>query len=270
MELAAVWAVIEYLMNGVVFLLIGLQLESVVDGLPPWPLEDIAGYVLAISGVVLGVRLLWVFPASRATSFVRRRLGGQGPSLAWQSQVVMGWAGMRGVISLAAALALPATIHGGAPFPDRSVIVFLTFSVILTTLILNGLTLPLLIRRLRASPDEAEEESEIRARLAIGRAGIDELDRRAAEGDLSLTSDEVMALRGELSGRVQGIEARAGTDEPRAEVQRVNRAYREILHFERRELERLTRARRISRDIAHRIELDIDLEESRTAKQLSS
>lgn len=262
-ELAAVWKFIEYLMNGVVFLLIGLQLESVVKGLPPWPVRDISIYVLAISAVVLAVRILWVFPASRASRFIVRRLGGEPSDLPWQSQLVIGWAGMRGVISLAAALALPATIHHGQAFPDRSVIVFLTFSVILTTLVLNGLTLPTLIRRLGASPDEAEAESEARARLAVLHAAIEELDRRTQDGSLPLSSDDVMELRRELSTRAQLVEARAGSDESRAEYQRLNRVYLELLEVERSELERLLRMRRISKEVAHRIEHDIDLEETR-------
>ena len=198
---------------------------------------------------------------------VRTRLGGQDPGLSWQSQLIISWAGMRGVISLAAALALPATIHHGAPFPDRSVIVFLTFSVILTTLILNGLTLPLLIRRLGASPDEIEEESEMRARVTIMRSAVEELDRRAADGALPLSHDDVMALRSEITARIQRAEALSGTEERRAENQRLHGVYLEMLQVERRELERLTRARRISREVAHRIELDIDVEESRASAQ---
>lgn len=262
-EHAAVWATIEYLMNGLVFLLIGLQLESVVSGLPAWPLDEILVYVLAISAVVLGVRLVWVFPASRATRWALERFGAEAPDLSWQSQLVIGWSGMRGVISLAAALALPVSVHHGAPFPDRSVIVFLTFSVILTTLVLNGLTLPLVIRRLGVSPDELAEESEMHARLAILRAAVDELDRWAATDSLALSADDLALLRTEMSARIQRAEARAGNEERRAADAQLHAVYLEMLRVERRELERLTRARQIDRDVARRIELDIDFEESR-------
>lgn len=269
-EHAAVWATITYLINGLIFLVIGMQLESVVEGLPAWPLRDISLYVLAISAVVLLVRIVWVFLATRLNHFVLSHLGSHTTRLSWQSQTIIGWSGMRGVISLAAALALPSAIHHGDPFPDRSVIVFLTFSVILTTLVLNGLTLPFVIRAVGPGPDEIEEESEMRARLAVLYAAREDLDRRVEKGLVSLSPDDVMALRGEISARIQRAEARAGTEERQAEYVRLHRVYLELLRVERKQLERLTRERRISREVAHRIELDIDVEESRANALLSS
>lgn len=270
-EHAAVWATIVYVMNGLIFLLIGMQLESVVEGLPAWPLRDIISYVLAISSVVLLVRIIWVFAATRANHFLLRHvLRSQPPRLSWQSQTIIGWSGMRGVISLAAALALPQTIHHGEAFPDRSVIVFLTFSVILTTLVLNGLTLPFVIRAVGPGPDEIEEESEMRARLALLQAAREDLDRRVEQGLVSLSPDDVMALRAELSARIQRAEARAGPKERQEDFERIHRVHLELLRVERRQLERLTRERRISREVAHRIELDIDVEESRAHALRSS
>lgn len=269
-EHAAVWATIEYLINGLIFLIIGMQLESVVEGLPPWPLRDIGLYVLAISAVVLLIRIVWVFIASRINHAVLTTLGAQSKRLSWQSQAIVGWSGMRGVISLAAALALPSTIHHGMPFPDRSVIIFLTFSVILTTLVLNGLTLPFVIRAVGPGPDEIEEEGEMRARLAILHAALEDLDRRIEDGLVELSTDDVMALRAEISARIQRAEARAGTEERRAEYGKLHRVYLELLRVERRQLDRLTRERRISRKVARKIELDIDVEESRANAMFSS
>lgn len=269
-EHAAVWATIEYLINGVIFLIIGMQLESVVEGLPAWPLRDIGVYVLAISAVVLFVRIVWVFIASRINHLVLTMLGARSKRLSWQSQAIVGWSGMRGVISLAAALALPSTIQHGAPFPDRSVIIFLTFSVILTTLVLNGLSLPFVIRAVGPGPDEIEEEGEMRARLAILHAALEDLDRRIEDGLITLSTDDVMALRAEISARIQRAEARTGTAERQAEYGQLHRVYLELLRVERQQLERLTRERRISREVAHRIELDIDVEESRANAMLSS
>lgn len=269
-EHAAVWATITYLINGFVFLVIGMQFETVVQGLPDWPIRDIALYVLAISAVVVLLRLVWVFFATRAGQLVFSLVGSRTSRLSWQSQSIIGWSGMRGVISLAAALALPTYIDDGTSFPDRSVIVFLTFSVILTTLVLNGLTLPLLIRWVGPGPDEIEEESEMRARLAVLCAARDELDRRVENGSDALSTEDVVALRAELSSRIQRAETRAGLAERRSGHERLHRTYLELLRFERRHLERLRRQRRISQEVARRIELDIDVEESSANAVLSS
>ncbi len=168
-QVFSVWNALTFVLNGLVFLLIGLQLPYVLAAIRDYDLKTLVLSGAAVSALVIALRLAWVFPGARISYFIRRRLLHQrettppAPVL-----VVTGWAGMRGVVALAAAMALPDRLPGGAPFPQRNLIVFLTFCVILATLVVQGLTLPPLIRLLGVggSTGPACEEREAR-RLAI-------------------------------------------------------------------------------------------------------
>lgn len=148
LEGRAVWDVVVFLLNGLAFILIGLQLPEVVRGLGGYSAADLVRSGVLVSLTVVLVRIVWVFPATYLPRLLDRRLRERDPYPAPGSVAVIAWAGMRGVVSLAAALSLPLTTEGGAPFPERSLILFLTFCVILTTLVLQGLSLPPLIRLL--------------------------------------------------------------------------------------------------------------------------
>src|ERR687895_170818 len=160
MQGEAVWELITFLLNAVLFVLIGLQLPTILDAVSGIPALELAGYALATIAVVVGVRFLWVFTVpyliralDRRPSQVERRVGAA-------PRVVMGWAGMRGAVSLAAALALPLETDAGAPFPDRDLVIFLAYCVVLFTVVVQGLTLPALIRALDVVDDGAEQEAE--------------------------------------------------------------------------------------------------------------
>jgi Na+/H+ antiporter len=170
-EARAVWEVLVFLLNGTLFILTGLALPAVWPSLSPTqgatPVR-LLGYGVLVSLVVIGIRLVWV-PFSVLVSRLLRPRGAIGDSTAsWQERTVIGWAGMRGVLSLAAALALPVATGTGAPFPARGLILYLTFAVILATLVVQGGTLPLVLRRLgaRDGGDAAREEASARLRAA--------------------------------------------------------------------------------------------------------
>ena len=160
-EATAVWEWIEFLLNGLIFILVGFALRGILENVGgAYSPEELLEYTAVIVGVVIAARLVWIFPGAYLPRWLDRVLfGASTPYPPWREVTVVGWTGMRGVVSLAAALALPLKTSDGAPFPARELIQFLTFWVIFATLVGQGLTLPLVIRGLgvTAPPEEAEE-----------------------------------------------------------------------------------------------------------------
>jgi Na+/H+ antiporter len=165
------WKMVGFILNGFVFVLIGLQLPEILAGLGTRSAADILGLVALVSGAVIGTRFVWVFLASFLPGSPRRVVARQDPQLAWRLVFVVGWAGLRGAVSLAAALALSST------FPERNLILLLTFGVIVVTLVGQGLTLPLVIRRVGWDGAEPDGDEPTFARAAAYRAGLDEVER---------------------------------------------------------------------------------------------
>ncbi|MDB5308442.1 MAG: nhaK [Gemmataceae bacterium] len=157
-EARAVWEWIEFLLNSLIFILIGLMLRHVLNGLDGGlALDQLMGYAAGVSVVVILARLVWVFPGAYLPRWLDRKvLGIPSPYPSWRGVFVVGWTGMRGVVSLAAALALPLTTADGKPFPGRDLIQFVTFWVIFATLVGQGLTLPLVIRWLGVTAPPGE------------------------------------------------------------------------------------------------------------------
>ncbi|MGI8478778.1 MAG: hypothetical protein ACR2M2_02800 [Gaiellaceae bacterium] len=166
--------IVQYLLNALLFVVVGLQLPVVVDALGDVPVGTLLGYAALVSLTVIVLRFAWVFAVLHAPKLIARRVSN------WRGAVFLSWAGMRGVLSLAAALALPLETDAGAPFPGRDLILFLTFSVILATLVGQGLTLPLVIRVLGLEDDGIDDREEAEARIRTAQAAIvrlDELER---------------------------------------------------------------------------------------------
>lgn len=149
-EARAVWEMMEFLLNGVIFILIGFQLPIILESLGDGhQLPTLIGSAAVVSLVVIVARLVWMFPGAYLPRWIDRKLLGRPtPYPPWQSVTVIGWTGMRGVVSLAAAMAIPKVTADGTAFPCRDLIQFLTFAVIFATLVIQGLTLPVLIRLL--------------------------------------------------------------------------------------------------------------------------
>ena len=168
------WSTLAFLLNAALFILIGLQLPAIVDGLAGRPAGEVIGYAAAVCAAVIVVRFLWNFLVTFLIRAIDRRPSQVARRVDWRNRVVGSWAGMRGAVSLAAALALPLHTDAGAPLPGRELIQFITFALILVTVVGQGLTLPWLIRRLGAVEDGTEEElEEVRARLVIARAALE-------------------------------------------------------------------------------------------------
>ena len=178
----AMWSVLTFLLNATLFILIGLQLPVIVDGLSGRPAGEVVGYAAAVCAAVIAVRFLWTFIVTFLIRAIDRRPSQRARRASWRTRVVGSWAGMRGAVSLAAALALPLHTDAGAPLPGRDLIQFITFALILVTVVGEGLTLPWLIRRLGVVEDGTEEENEeIRARLVIARAALERVDELEGE-----------------------------------------------------------------------------------------
>jgi Na+/H+ antiporter len=255
----AVWEIVTFLLNALLFVLIGLQLPLILDGLEGQPAGELVWWCVAISLVVIVVRLLWVQLLVFAVRALDRRPELVPRRTTWQMRAVGGWAGMRGSVSLAAALALD------PDFPMRDLILLITFAVIFATLVLQGLTLPALIQSLGIHDDGADATEELLGRRRAVDAALARLDELAAE---EWTYDETAErMRKLYEYRSRRFAARAGEIEDGDGIEHRSFKYqkmvRSVLAAQRAELVRLRNAGDISNEVMHRLERELDLEEER-------
>jgi CPA1 family monovalent cation:H+ antiporter len=258
------WEVLVYLLNAVLFVLVGLQLRGILGALSGNSAVVLLGQAALVSAVVIAVRLAWGFTVPYLVRLLDRRPAQVARRVGARQRLVAGWSGMRGAVSLAAALALPLEIRSGQPFPGRSLIVFMTFAVILATLVLQGLTLPWLIRRLGVADDGGEALEELRGRLGATDAALARLEELAAED--WTRDDTVERMRGLYQFRRRRLKARSGYIEDDGSQDRslaYQRLVRELLEAQRGAIVRLRDEGTISNEVMHRIERDLDLEDSR-------
>lgn len=180
MQNNATWSTLGYILNGLVFILIGLELPVILEGLTHQ--EVMAGIFHGtwISGLIIAMRFLWMYPSAHIPRWLSVRIRKKEPSPGWRLPTVLSWAGMRGVISLAMALALPNTLPGGEPFPQRATIILITFVVILITLVLQGITLPFVVKWLQleeVDPRLSPEEQKLALRHRLAQAALERLNR---------------------------------------------------------------------------------------------
>ena len=254
----AVWELVQYLLNALLFVLIGLQLPVVLDGLGGISSARLLAYAALVSATVIALRFLWVF----IVLDLPKRMARRGSS--WQGAAFISWAGMRGAVSLAAALAIPLTTDAGAPFPGRDLILFLTFSVILATLVGQGLTLPLVIRALRLEDDGIEDREDAKARIRAAEAALARLEELASED--WVREDTAERVRGSYRFRTDRFLARFddGDDgEIEMRSQDFQRLRHELLDAERAAVLELRRSGVISNDVWLRVSRDLDLEDQR-------
>jgi CPA1 family monovalent cation:H+ antiporter len=259
----ATWELITFLLNGLIFILIGLQLRSVVEGLDEYTASQLVSYALLTSLTVILVRMIWVFPATYVPRWASRRIRERDPSPPWRSVSVIAWTGMRGVISLAAALALPLQTASGVPFPDRDLIIFMTFCVIFATLVVQGLSLPLLIRALGLEDDRIGDKEETHGRIGIAEAALERLEELVDED--WVREDTAERIRGLYSYRRNRFASRFEGDTDGVEVRSAayQRLMVELLGAQRLRLVTMRDEGSIGDEVMHRIERDLDLEESR-------
>lgn len=260
----AVWEIVQFVLNAALFVLVGLQLPSVLDGISDLATGTIVLYAAVVCLAVIVVRFLWVFPATYLPRLLSARIRNSEPSPSWQYPAIVGWTGMRGAVSLAAALAIPETIDSGAPFPQRDLIIFLTYAVIMVTLLVQGLTLPGVLKALGVEEDGTMAQRESKARLLAARAAIDRIGELV--GEEWVREDTAQRLRQSYEFRIRRFSARFDDTDDGAIDERsyaFQRLRREVLEAERAAIIQLRNQGRINDEIMHRIERDLDLEDTR-------
>jgi monovalent cation/hydrogen antiporter len=263
----AVWSMLLFAINGLAFVLIGLEVSAVIRG----PMSAEAGQLLmlgaAVTLAVVLARVVWMIPSVYLARLFGRGVGDEGEALPpWKHALVVGWAGMRGVVSLAAALAVPAIAADGSPFPGRDLLIFLTFCVILATLLGQGLTLPGLIRRLGIGGDGGADQEELQARSVALQAALGRIDELADEWPSHRPL--IDALRAQYDHRAShlgespdGVVAEPGAAEQELIEHRAIR--RAVIDAQRDAVIGLRDRAEISDEVLRRVERELDLEELR-------
>jgi CPA1 family monovalent cation:H+ antiporter len=258
-----VWNTLDFVLNGLVFILIGLQLPHILEGIrdlsPPSLLFD--GALLSV--VLIALRMCWVFAESWISHGVRRLIRRPEPRVPAKELFIVGWTGMRGVIALAAAISLPEMLDDGKAFPQRDVLIFLTFCVILVTLVVQGLSLPLLIRKLGLAAGSASNMEEREARLQMVSAAIDQIGALRERGDPA-DDDALTDLLFHYQQRLEAVNETFEGDTPGAAD--YGRYYK--LSSQLRGVERLTALGLLDRseindEVFRRLERELDLQDSR-------
>jgi CPA1 family monovalent cation:H+ antiporter len=261
----SVWEALNFVLNSFVFVLIGLQLPVLRAAIRGYGLSTLLTYGAVFSGILILLRLAWAFPGTSVAWLIRKRVLHQNESFpSGRSIFVVGWTGMRGVVSLAAALALPAVLADGRPFPHRDLIIFLTFCVIFVTLVLQGLTLPPLIRAVGLAGAVGPNCEEQQARRIVTEAAISHLEH-AKERDRKEFAELYEDLTRHYSQRLASLDAGENDDGDGADHARHAALTLEALRVERETAIQLRDEGRINDEVLRRIERELDLSESRIA-----
>jgi CPA1 family monovalent cation:H+ antiporter len=236
----AFWEILTFLLESVLFVLLGAQLPVVLRGLGDYPPWQLAGWSLLVFAVVAGVRLAAHLAA---------------PVSSWRQRLVLGWSGMRGAITLAAALALP------LDFPRRDLVLFLAFTLVLGTLVAQGVSLPYLVRGLGLSTRAEATRRELDARMRMTEAALARVEELAAGGEAGAAT--LGPLRQQYEGRLERLCSRADGDRDRQLTGQYSHAVREAIAAQRSALRQLQQERRLDQDATRRLQRELDLEESR-------
>jgi CPA1 family monovalent cation:H+ antiporter len=263
------WDVLVYLIEGIVFLMTGLQARTLLVGLGTYSLSALAGSAAVVTVVVILARFVWIYPATYLPRWLIPAIARKDPSPPWQWPFVLGFTGVRGIVSLAAALAIPLTMDSGRPFPDRDLILFLTFAVILVTLVGQGLMLPAVIRLLglaNAGEQElhADRTEELVARRHAIEAAIKRLDQLAMER--GLPDDVVRPLRVEHQNRLNHFEhASPWAQNNQHTVALPDEIELLLIAAEREQINELYRQGTLRDEARRRLEREFDLREANFA-----
>jgi monovalent cation/hydrogen antiporter len=262
----AFWDVLIFALNAILFVLVGLQFPEVLRRVgEQFSVGEIIGYGLLVSAVVVAVRMAWQFVPGTLGRFAQR-MGRWSPGHGWRENLLIGWSGMRGAVSLAAALALPFTLDSGAPLGSRDLIIYLTVAVIFVTLVGQGLTLPWVVRRLGLSAHAAWSPDEAVARLAAAQAALDRLEEIEAtepgvpENVIDRLREIYQARFARCVAALSGGDGGTPIEDPLSGFRRVRE---ELIDRERIALLQMRNDGRLKQDVFRRIQADLDLDEAR-------
>lgn len=260
----AMWEILTFVLNALLFALVGLQLSHILDALTGSSAGQLTAWALLVTGAVVLARLVWVYAVSYLPKRASLLLGRRDHVPPVTYPLVVAWSGMRGAVSLAAALAIPLTTHAGTPFPHRDLIIFLTFCVILGTLVVQGLSLPAVIRGAGLEPDHLDEKEDAKARIKAADAALARLEQLEVEDWVQ--EETAGRLRGLYGFRRNRFASRFDAESDGAieeQSQNYQRLRRELLEAERGAIVQLRRDGVINADVERRLHHDLDLEDAR-------
>jgi CPA1 family monovalent cation:H+ antiporter len=265
---AGLWDTLVFLLNGFVFILIGLQLTSVSQGLGNYSVKDGIFYGLIISLLTIVIRIIWVFPGAYIPRFLFKSIRTNEPNPGWRAVFLIAWSGMRGVVSLASALAIPLTVTGGYDFRDRNLILFITFVVILVTLVLQGLSLKPLIRWLKIEVNEKQSQQvqNMALRVQLAEAVLAYIDTNYQEEIQK--HDTYQRVRERYDRMIEAAKKKLESDEENEDktndfLPRYRQMLLELVDVRRKELSRFRHNKEYNEELIRDREWELDLEEAR-------
>ncbi|MET7366927.1 Na+/H+ antiporter [Streptomyces sp. NPDC005566] len=264
---AAVWKMVAFILESAVFALIGLQLPFVLRELGTYSVIEALWYAAAVFIAVVVVRFVWVYPAIYLPLWLSRRIREREPDLPWTSPLIVSWAGMRGVVSLAIAFSIPLVTHDGEDFPARNLVLFLTFTTVIATLVIQGLTLPLLVRVLKLPGRDVRTETlaEAQAQSEASTAAETRLEELLSDPRNSLPEPLTERLRTVMERRRNAVWERLGAANPvtgESADETYRRLAREMIGAEREVFVQLRDERRIDDEMLRALLRRLDLEEA--------
>jgi CPA1 family monovalent cation:H+ antiporter len=264
-NMTGVWNTLIFVMNALVFVLIGLELPDIINGLGEISLMEGIKYGLIISLIVIAVRLLWIYPVAHIPRWLSEKAR-RDPSPGWKNPLIIGWAGMRGVVSLATALSIPVMMNSQAEFPMRNLIVFITFVVIFVTLVFQGLTLPLVIRLTKIEeidPILPSHEQQAGIQMRLDKLAVQKLDKEYNElvNSNSLLKNFKKALETDIQLHQNHLSSLEMCTNRRNDMEEYHNVMLNIFALQRKELFRMKREKRFSEDEIRKAESQLDLNE---------
>jgi CPA1 family monovalent cation:H+ antiporter len=264
-----VWATLVMILNGLVFILIGLELPVIISGLDGYSLWEACLYGLIISATVIALRIVWISTATYVPRWLSSK-SRRAPSPGWKGPLIMGWAGMRGVVSLAAALSIPVKTASGIDFPHRNLIIFITFVVILITLVFQGLTLPFLIRKVKIEefdPQIPEEQQEASIKLRLLKVSVEWIDKEygAEVEKIGLLSSLKIEMQNALQHSLKKLESMECEQIETAEMKIYSKVLKDLYMLQRNELHQIRREKEFSDEVIRKQEMQIDLSDTKVS-----
>lgn len=265
----AVWDTVVFLLNGTVFILIGLQLPVILGQLPPGSIPTVIMYGVIISIVTILVRIIWVYPGTYLPRMISKKIRKNEPYPHWKAVFIVAWSGMRGVISLAAALSIPLTLGAGESFPFRNEIILITFIVILITLVFQGLSLPFIIRKLNIEVKDNTDQQEMEIQLYLVNAILEHLDTNYSE---EIKSEAPFRMLYERYNHYRQLQEKQIKKRAPASpiIPKYFESLLELVDVRRKALEELREENKYPDELLRNIEKGIDHEEARLRVQLKT
>jgi CPA1 family monovalent cation:H+ antiporter len=262
------WGLLVYLVEGLVFLLTGSQARALIDRVHGISIRELVVATAWITLLVIAARFIWIFPATYIPRWVSPSLAKRDPAPPWQGPFTIGFVGVRGVVSLAAALAIPFALNNGQPFPHRDLILFITFGVIIITLVGQGLMLPFVVRWIGITRIGKEEQvGAIQSELEARASALEQVEKRLEKviAEHELHDDVVQLLRTRNQSRRQILPT--DMDDALARVRQSAELKKELIDIERDFIYQLLREGKITDEARRRIEYELDLEEAGVANR---